>query len=132
MWLFSAPPFSHFRQHFSYPQQLVVKDFFCHVQQLKQSPVGDRIKHAGSGFPTYHDVPEAQDGQLLGNVRRFEVEHLAQFAYALLAPSKAIHNSNTDRVRERLEEIRLEVSDLLRHMNIQLFEYARLSKDCCQ
>ena len=57
------------------------------------------------------------------------MEHLAQFAYTLLAPSKAIHYSNADRVRERFEEICLEVGNLLRHMNIQLFKYARLYKD---
>ena len=65
MWLFAAPSVSHFCQYFPYPQQLVVKDFFCHIEQVEKSRIGNRIKHTGSRLPSRHDVPEAQYCQLL-------------------------------------------------------------------
>ena len=114
------------------PTKWLLKISFATSSSSKKRRVGNRIEDARPGLPAGHDISNAQDCQLLRNVRRFNLEDLAQFAYALLAPSKAIHDPNADRVCERLKELRFEVGKLVWHSNIQLFKYIRLRGWCRQ
>src|SRR5579864_2130798 len=77
MWLFVAPSFPNFRQHFPYPQQVVAKDLLGHVQQLEDSTVRNRIKHPAARFPRGHQISSAKNGQLLRDVGLFNPEDLA-------------------------------------------------------
>ena len=77
MWLFAAPSFPNFRQHFPHPQQVVAENFLGHVQQLENSTVRNRIKHTAARLPANHQISSAKNGQLLRDVGLFNLEDLA-------------------------------------------------------
>ena len=54
--------------------QVVVEDFSCDVQQLKNLRITHRVIHAGPGASRVDDVLCAQDSQLLGNRRPFDTQ----------------------------------------------------------
>ena len=98
---------------------MMVEYLLCHVEQLENRAVGSRIKHAAAGLPANHQIAAAKNSQLLRNISLLELQHLAQFVHAFLPVAQTIQDPDAHWMRERPKELRLKISNLLWHANIQ-------------
>src|ERR1035441_8175890 len=85
--------------------ELVVEDFACNVQQAPNGRVADGIDDACSLTLGLHEVPSAQESQLLGERRLFDLEALAQLPDADRAVPQFVQDLNPEGVPQDLEEV---------------------------
>lgn len=119
-------------QHLLHTNKMVVENFLRHIKKLEKGRIGNGIVDIASRFPPDNDVARAQNRKLLGDIRLFNLQDLAELIHTLLAVAEAVQNPDTDRVRERLEEFRFEISKLLRHgiiyMHTLICEYVNVKR----
>jgi hypothetical protein len=99
--------------------ELVVENFACNVQQAPNGRVADGIDDACSLTLGLHEVPSAQESQLLGERRLFDLEALAQFPDADRALPQLVQDLDPEGVPQDLEE--LGFKQVSHYLNIRTF-----------
>src|SRR3989338_6111999 len=105
-------------QHRLGVDQLAVEDPPGDVEQLADQGVAHGVAHGRALLARADDVLAAQHGELGGHGRLVEVEGGLELLYAPLAPAQGLEDADADRVREGLEELRLERLPLLRRRRL--------------
>src|SRR5439155_17847264 len=90
------------------PGQLGVEDLSRDVEELADQHVAHRVADRGPLFAGGDHVLGAQDSQLLRHGRLVELEAGLELLHAALAGPEDLEDPDTDGVRQRLEELRLE------------------------
>jgi hypothetical protein len=99
--------------------EMIVEDFARHVEELKDGPVGYRIVDVRPFFARDDDVLVAQNRELLRGVRRLDGEFLTDLIDRQFPFPQGVEDRNPQRVRQRLEEFRFEVAQLLPHRTLR-------------
>src|SRR3990167_2615673 len=105
-------------QHRLGVDQLAVEDPPGDVEQLADQWVAHGVAHGRALLARADDVLAAQHGELGGHGRLVEVEGGLELLYAPLAPAQGLEDADADRVREGLEELRLERLQLVRRRRL--------------
>jgi hypothetical protein len=104
-----------FSQHVPNTNQMIVENGLGYIEKLEDGPIGNGVIDVATRLPANHDVAYSQNRKLLGDIRLLNLESFAEFAYTLFAVAKAVEDPNSNRMRQSLEKLRLEVGKLLRH-----------------
>src|SRR5450759_1945844 len=105
----------HLQQHVSHTHQVVVEDISRYVEKPENGWVRNRVIDIAARFASHNNVAHSQNRELLRNICGLNFQNLAELIDSLLAVTETIQNPDTNRVRESLEKLRLEVGELLRH-----------------
>src|ERR1039458_257996 len=111
---------------------MIIENVLRYIEKLKKGPVGNGVIHIAARFPSDHNIAHSQYRKLLRDVGWFNLQSFAELIHPFLAAAKAVENPNSDRVRERLEELRLEVGNLLWHCDFPVPRYSNLRILLCQ
>ena len=88
--------------------QLVVEDPPRHIEEIADERIAHGVPDGRALLAGRHDVLGAQDGELLRHGGLVEVEEGLELLDARLAGAEELEDPDTQRVRQRLEEVGLE------------------------
>lgn len=97
---------------------MIVENLSRDIEQFEDRFVGDGIKDVQTVFSARHYVAAAQYTELLGQRALLDAKSSAQFIYANLPTAQSIKDANPERMRQRLEELCLELRQF-RHTVLQ-------------
>src|SRR5262249_32476794 len=78
------------------------------VEQLADPRVPDRVTPGGAVLPRLDDMARAEHRELLRHHRLIDTERLLQLLHAALAQDEHLEQLDAERMRQGLEEVRLE------------------------
>ena len=76
------------------------------VQEFDQDGVSKRVENLVSVFSVHHELPAAQNRQVLREVRLFDSQPFLNGAAGKLPVSQDLDDGDTGRMRERLKDTR--------------------------
>src|SRR3954453_23560769 len=100
-------------QHVLHAYQLIVEDLLRDIQKSEHRRVHYRVIDAEAFLASNNDVPAAQYRQLLRYGALLYTQPGAQLVHAGLAVPQRIDDGDPQRMRQRLEELRLKCSNIL-------------------
>jgi hypothetical protein len=99
------------------------------VEEFYQNGVAEGVEDVVSVFPVQHELPAAQNGQMLRKVRLFQTEPLLKDPAGKLPFSQNLDNGDASRMGQRLKDIRLISPQRIVH-TISIFAPSNIRNSC--
>jgi len=102
--------------------EMVIENLFGGVQQVPDGRIPTTIEDIAAFLAPNHEVFRLQYRQLLGQVSRLDAKPLPELGDGEFALSKLIENANAQRASQGLEKLRLELEQLIGHLQARVFK----------